>query len=432
MRVIIFTLLIASILCVTAFLAAFAPYHYYNEAINVGLKGPYLTLSSPGKHFLKGKEYKLSQMKGLISITDELWGKQHFSHMEIPFPIKHPQVSFVPIIKDENFGISLGGRFLNVEGGELANFMLTKSFPLIFSTKGQKIFNLPIYKKMILNTGPKILWRDLFLLDIRLPVYKENIVNYLEELWQIPYEKLVYNLYILYLRNQIFPEETQLLRFHEKKNMGVIKTNNGVVKVKDEHLGNVDSYHERYYILKKGVVYTVSVTIKSNNIVSESIRLNLIKNMNYRASDDSASEFIYGKYKRLSYEEKISQMGLIYLYTAWSHDTNDKNYMKQMIQYLERGKDNIIYLAPLYEYSYKKFGSNFSIKSGTIKEDASELLKRKIKEEMQNEIEIERNKHISGENVEFENDQEKIKYHLQKAKLKGSNVDDDDDIITIE
>ncbi len=432
MKVIIFTLSIVSVLCASAILLAFAPYHFYNEALSSGLDGPYLSLSAPEKSLIKGESYQLEQMPGLISGTDNLWEFFHFSNMNLPFPIKHPQVQFLPKIEEKDFGLSLGGRYLDVNNDEIANFMVTESFPLVFSTKGQKLFNLPIYKKLILGTTKKKLWRDLFTLDLELPKVEGRYLSGLEELWEIPYETLVYNLYVLYLRKHIFKGSPLEISFYKDKNIGVLRMSKGAIKVKDEHLGIDKRYYEKYFFLDKAKVYTISVSIKENDIIAESIRRKIVEKMQYRHSDENASALIYGRYKRLSYSDKISQLGMIFLYTAWSHVPEEKNFLSKMIQFLERGKDNILFLTPLYEYAFKKFGTNFSENSDARKEDATEMLKRKMQEELDSEIDAERNKHISGNVKEFESDKEKIKYHLDNAKIKGSDADDNDDVITVE
>jgi len=432
MKVIFFTLSILSVLCVSAILLAFAPYHFYNEAFVSGLKTPYITLNAPAESLVSGEEYNINQMNGLISESENLWETFHFAHMEFPLPVNHPQVLFMPNIKSKNFGLSLGGRFLDVKKNEIASFMLTETFPLAFSTKGQKIFNLPIYKKMILGTKKEELWNDIFELDISLPSKKGSYVDYAKELWKIPYEDLVYNLYILYIRKQIFPKSPLEISFYKDRNLGVIKTEKGVTKIKDEHLGEVDRYHEKYFFLEKGIVYTFSASFNKKDIIAESIRRKIVGNLIYRPSNEDASSSIYDRYNTLSYEEKITQQGLVYLYCAWSHVPKDENFMRKMIQFIERGKDNIVFLTPLYEYAYKIFGSNFSEKMDALREEESEKLKRKLKEELKSEIDEEANRALSGEELDFESQKEKIKFYLDDAKIKGSDADDNDDIITVE
>ena len=59
----------------------------------------------------------------------------------------------------------------------------------------------------------------------------------------------------------------------------------------------------------------------------------------------------------MNYQSRIDQEGMIYLLATWSHIPNDKNVIREMIQFLEKGKGNLLFLQPLYNYSYKKFGS---------------------------------------------------------------------------
>lgn len=79
---------------------------------------------------------------------------------------------------------------------------------------------------------------------------------------------------------------------------------------------------------------------------------------------------------------------MIYLYSAWSHDLNNRDFVRVIILFLERGKLNLKYLKPFYEFAYRKFGSTLSSASGYLNETAAEapsarsmktLIKKSIK-----------------------------------------------------
>jgi predicted nuclease with TOPRIM domain len=102
-----------------------------------------------------------------------------------------------------------------------------------------------------------------------------------------------------------------------------------------------------------------------------------------------------------------------------------------MISFLERGRDNLLQLAPLYEYSYARYGTTFSKKDKQLKETREERLKRKKREELENYLEkIEK----ENQNIEdkFEKTEDKIKYFLQKAKDSGVDSDNDAGGLSVE
>lgn len=116
---------------------------------------------------------------------------------------------------------------------------------------------------------------------------------------------------------------------------------------------------------------------------------------------------------------------MTYLYTAWSHDISNRDYVRVIIYFLERGSSNLKYLKPFYEYSYKKFGSNFSGEEGNLDETNEEKLKRKSKEELEKEIRNAEDNSKPKTEGNFNSPEEKIKYYLQKAKDSKKNSDDD-------
>jgi hypothetical protein len=129
----------------------------------------------------------------------------------------------------------------------------------------------------------------------------------------------------------------------------------------------------------------------------------------------AASTPIYSDYKQLPFYKKVGQTGLAYLFASWSHHQEDREYLREMIQFMERGKQNQNILRPLYDFAFAKFGTTFSRHEKNRREVASEKLKRKREEELKAEIKAAESLDYNTE-TEFTNDQEKIKFFLRKAK----------------
>ena len=77
------------------------------------------------------------------------------------------------------------------------------------------------------------------------------------------------------------------------------------------------------------------------------------------------------------FKKQIGHDGMIFLFSAWSHHQNDKKFLKEMIQRLERGEDTKDQLRALYKYSLERYKQTFSNKEEISEDDA---LIKKLKE----------------------------------------------------
>ena len=74
---------------------------------------------------------------------------------------------------------------------------------------------------------------------------------------------------------------------------------------------------------------------------------------------------------------------MILLMSAWSHHQDDKSFLKEMIQRLERGDDNQEQLRALYRYALERYKQTFSSKE---KVSSSDSVKSKIKSGIEQEL----------------------------------------------
>lgn len=235
----------------------------------------------------------------------------------------------------------------------------------------------------------------------------------------VSYSDLVYNLFILYNRTHLFPPETLRISYD-------LYTNHGLIQLPSDD----PQYRvERLYILEKGIIYSMSLRTKIDNIAAEHFRERILLESVYKSSTADAAISIYAQYKNIPYDRRVDQQGMTYLFAAWSHDLGNRDFVRVIILFLERGKSNLKFLKPFYQYAYKKFGSNLSSGEDMVLETVEEKLKRKIKEELEIEIKKEDQKHILKAEAVFNNSDEKIKYFLQKAKENKTNSDDNDRIL---
>ena len=99
---------------------------------------------------------------------------------------------------------------------------------------------------------------------------------------------------------------------------------------------------EKIYLYRDGELYTYYLETSLNQPVSKYLRWNFIRNIEYKENSPEKAVGIYALFRNLDYNQKTNQEGLIHLFSAWSLDQEKVNFMKEMVQYLERGLPQIL------------------------------------------------------------------------------------------
>lgn len=394
-----------------------SPYFAYNYVVKHGIDNEYLKLRPDAKKLYGELSFKMERVEGIYHEDESLWEEFPFANALVPLPVHHPQVRVLPYLNLPNGSTGeteLGLVYTDQGYRKLASFVLRHygkfQFPFI---NDYKLFSLPLFKKYILGKSNKEIWKDLFTKDltttfiIRKHFKNRGLGAYLGDLYEVSYRDLVYSLFIYYLRTELLKDRFSESRFFEDRNLGVVYQ----APLKDGAFQK-----ESIFILHKGEIYTLELLSKVNSIMAESLRVRLLKNISYVESSEILSKEIYSKYKNISYNDRIGNLGMMYLFTAWSHVQGNKQFFKEMIYFLERGKNNSVPLQTLYSFAYKKFGSNFSQIAGQRQESFEEKMKRLKAESLEAEIEAERNKKVRYDSDNFQSDEERRDFYLQKAK----------------
>lgn len=403
------------------FLVVIAPYHIYTLTLTEGVNTRFLQMDPTNSVFYDGK---IVDLKGPAQMDDEgLYQTFHFHHFEIPMPMNHLLFSLIPTIKIESSGPRLGARFQNGKNAELFSFMLEKTYKLETTSGDQKLFILPIFKNYISRKSNDEIWGDLFQKQLSLPSNEgKSFFESLKELRTVSYKDLVYNLYILYNRRYVLPKNTLEFSFYKERNIGIVKLPSDDPRI----------LVERLYVINEGLIFPVVIRTRLNDTSSMNFRSKFIREINYKSTNTDSAISIYARYKQIPYGQRIDQQGMTYLYSAWSHDPENRDYIRVIILFLERGQLNLKYLKPFYEYAYKKFGSSLSADSGFLSETASETLKRRISEELEAEVKKEAERKAANFEGQFGTPEDKIKFNLQKAKDNKINSDEKEKILSIE
>ena len=402
-------------------LVAIAPYHIYTLTLTEGVNTRFLTMSPTRAAYYDGEEIKLEAPKDMSD--ESLYENFHFGHFELPMPINHPLFFMIPIIKIEGVGPRLGASFQNGKNVELFNFMLERPYKFVTTSGDQKLFTLPIFKNYISRKSNDEVWGDLFKKRLSLPSNDgKSFFESLVTLRKVTYNDLVYNLYILYNRRFLVPDNTTKISFYADKNIGIVE-----LPSSDDNI-----LVERIFIIEKGLIYPLLIKTKKNTTSAMNFRNKFLRSIIYKNTSSDSAISIYAHYKQIPYNQRIDQQGMTYLYSAWSHDLDNRDFVRVIILFLERGKLNLKYLKPFYEFAYKKFGSTLSSDSGYLNETVTESLKRKISDELENEVKKEANQPVMKTDGQFASPDDKINYNLQRAKDKKINSDDSKSELSIE
>ncbi len=418
--VLLFLIIIITLLGGAAFLVA--PYHIYTTAITEGVDTSFLKLSPTRNELYDGGEFILEESERTKFINTTIFKKIHINNFELYLPIDNPAVVFIPEIKLESNVHKVGFELLDQKNNFLFKFIVERPYKFKTIHGDQKLFLLPIYQHFIQQKDEKKLWGDLFYKKLSLPSNEgKSFLESLKELRSIKYEELVYNLFILYNRHNFFIDDVEKIRLLKETNIGM-----GNLVRSDEKI-----IRERIYYLENGVVYPITITTNQSILMAQSFRTLFINNLKFKISKQDSAIALSSESKRFSFQNRTDQKGMIYLFSAWTHDFKNKDFLTVIINFLERGNANIKYLKPFYEFAYKQFGTSLSQDKNFKLETAEERIKRETQEELDKEI-LEANKSKSSVDKVTEDPNELIDLNLKKAKELKIDSDDKKQNLSIE
>jgi len=391
-----------------------APYHIYTLTLTDGINSRFLNLLPTRNELYDGSEFKSLQTDQIKNLNDGIFRKIHLSNFEVYLPIDNPAISFIPEIKLESNVHKVGFEFLDLKNNFLFKFLIEKPFKFTSSHGDQKLFLLPVYQHYIQKKDEQEMWKDIFQRKLSLPSNSgKPFIDSFVELRNIKYEELVYNLYILHNRHKFFTKDILKIGYSSELNFGVASVESESKK----------SFTERVFVIENGVVYPVTITTNTASLIGQSIRTIFLKNLKLKHSKAESAISLSSESRRFSFQNRTDQKGMIYLFAAWSHDFKNKEFLTVIINFLERGKENLKYLKPFYEFAYKQFGTSLSGDKKFQLETAEERLKRLSQEELDQEIKEASIKANSHDKI-TDNPEELIDLNLKKAKEQKIDSDE--------
>ena len=334
---------LTTILSIMGICVYLTPYFIYEHILKEGIKADYLDLTLQ-RNFLRGRKYQSDQIKDQVRAGEPLWEIFHFADFIVPFPLHNPLFRLVPIIEKRAGRIKLGAKFIDPKDRKTLAFKAKGNKELILPFNKQRLFSIPIFKKYIHSQAKEKIKKDLFTKNLL--IFSDDGVGLggiIVNLWTTSYKELVYNLFIYQMRQDIFPVDTMAIFFYEEKNLGII-----LLPSEDELY-----LEEIIYTFSEKGLSSLFIESRKYDLVAKKYRQKIIDRLEYKKSDKEAAKEIYLTYKKLGYHTKIDQEGLSYLYAAWTHDRDRKEYLQEMVRFLERGRKNFVHLLPLYQHILK-------------------------------------------------------------------------------
>ncbi len=379
------------------------PYQLYSGWIEGNNWNRYYNIPNYSKSYLKPGSFEA--IPPYNEDYAQLWREFPLQNANIPLPVRHPLFQTVPVIdaKDTKRPPQLGMIILTPNGRELSRIY---TLPLTLyqdHSQGQDLFKLPFVRNRILKFDREKLWKDLFSFEIK--VHSKSL------------EDMIYDLYVLHLRSKYLPA-------------GTVKY--GLIKNGQQALIEITSKDKDYIVElvltnNSGSIYSYLLKTERNDDDSIKLRSKFLESISFHPIDPAMGNFLYKEFKQLNFARQVDQEGMLYLFSAWSQDLESQELLKEMIFYLERGKNRGAQLNPLYKYALRKYGKTFTTKmSGEIDGDAELALQRKIEmEEMYRKLEAE-NEKMKPEVVPELTPDEKMNLYLKKAKEEGPVKDKSD------
>jgi hypothetical protein len=398
-KIIIITFILLSIAVSGVGALLVTPYYYYNKIIQGDYNSTWYSVANFKKSFLVPGDSINGDSSDLGNA--DLWRKFHFMDVILPLPVKNPFLFVSPVLKyskktkKTEFGLKLYG----ADEREISKFyfLSNKLFPT--ELNAQKLFQLPLIKNQIKNVSKEKIWKDIFSLEI--------------DSWNIPFAQMAYNLYILHLRSRMFPEKFINYALVEGTNTAIIEL----------YSKNKDYVSELILTNNRGVIYSFILLTEKNNNESKLVRYKLLNEVQFGGGSRRLSDILYREFKGLEYTEQIDQQGMLYLLSAWTHNTERSEYIKEMIVSLEKGTRNQRQLEVLYSFAMKKYGTTFTEKNiDDLNLEDNVLLQRNVELERKKEIEDLANKVDIIEKPKLSQEEE-MKLMLDKAKRNKKSRD---------
>ncbi len=353
----------AALVTVLSCVSYIAPFYFYKKLIHQKLDTDWFFLEGKKQNLLLPNEF-IDFHSPAKKVNEDLWKKFHIRDLIVPLPYRNPFYYVVPALSfnDDESGTQVGLKITTPQGSLLNQiyFFPNSRFPNYMAR--QKIFELPYFKQVIKKKEPVEIFHDVFTKDI--------------SPWKIDFDEMMYNLYLLQFRNEFLGQK--ILSY-------------GAIRGSEKYYFELEywdldySAYMVFHLRGKDIYSFLIISRKSDNDASK-IRENLVYNIDYLQSSSAITNILLKEFRALSYRNQINQPGMLFLFSAWTHQMNNRDILDYIVKIQERGSNNQPVLKNMYEYSYSRYGDVYSTRNITNLGLGGEVeLQRKMKLEKINE-----------------------------------------------
>jgi hypothetical protein len=368
------------------------PYRLYTNWVQGKEWNKYYSISNYKTLYLK--PVALEEIPPYKEDYAQLWKIFPLRNAKVPLPVRHPLFQTIPLIEStgEKSASQFGIIILSPDNREISRVYTLPNNLVEDHSQGQELFKLPFVRNRILKLPLEKLWKDVFTFEI---VPKSKTLD-----------ELIYDLYILHLRSKILPKGT--IKY------GLINDGKAVIELAGK---DKDYIIELVMTYDSGSIYSYVLKTEKNKSESLKLRSKFLDNISFGPVDSAMGTFLYTEFKQLNFARQVDQEGMLYLFSGWSQELSNVELLREMIFYLERGKNRGAQLKPLYAYALKQYGKTFTTKKNVDEnDDPNIVLQRKIDIEAIEEIQ-QANKEKVKQPVEPDlTPDEKMNLYLKKAK----------------
>jgi len=293
---------------------------------------------------------------------------------------------------------------MNISTSEKRKLISMYAFPTSLRqdfSLGQELFKLPFVRNRIRQFNSEKIWRDIFF---------HRIVETSKTM-----EEMIHDLYVLHIRSKLLPPKF--------KSYSLIDENKAIIELNSS---NKDFKVELVLHLIGNRIFSYALETFERDQEAMKLRSKFIKEISSNIIDPSMGRILYAEFKQLNFSRQFDQEGLLYLFSAWTQDLEKVELLKEMVFYMERGRDNSEQLKVLYKYAFNKYGKTFTTKNiFSDSDDQNLVLQRKIEiENIEKKQEAEKMSSQPVEAAEL-SPEEKRKLELKKAKEAGDEAKQD-------
>ena len=312
----------------------FGPSYLYRRVLTEGIDSPYLSFEKLPPYLFDGQTVDIPIPSEFESKEGEQWVSFPFENFLVPLPLGSLRYKLHPILEKSGLKTEIGLQVISPRDFFFLSFKMGPVIRPQLDLGKDKIFGLPYFSSFIEAMSLEKIWEDLYTKKISL----------LQNQQKLTLKEMVYNLFLLKTRKKIFKEEEIVSFSYFPKVQAFI----GRMKYAQK-----GSKKEVISFFSKGQVFSYYLETVLNQERGEYLRAKIINEVLVEKRNPDKAIGLYARFKNLSFAEKIDQVGMIHLFSAWSLDRSKVNFIKEIVRYQKRGKMERSWLGPFFFYSKK-------------------------------------------------------------------------------